>query len=72
MTEHLTECPVWRCCKPDERATMHMCICPDDEWVGELITRQRAEQIGQNIGQYGCVINASPLSMQWEKKHEFG
>lgn len=27
MTEHLQECPVWRCCKPDERATMHMCIC---------------------------------------------
>ena len=56
MTEHLPECPVWRCCKPDERATMHMCICPDDERIGGLITRQRAEQIGRNIGQHGCVI----------------
>ena len=55
VTEHLPECPVWRCCKPDERATMHRCICPDDERVGGLITRQRAERIGRNIGQYGCV-----------------
>ena len=57
MTEHLPECPVWRCCKPDERATMHTCICPYDERIVGLITRQRAEQIGRNIGQYGCVIN---------------
>ena len=56
MTEHLPECPVWRCCKPDERATVHMCICPDDERIGGLITRQIAEKIGRNIGQYGCVI----------------
>ena len=56
MTEHLPECPVWRCCKPDERATMHTCICPYDERIVGLITRQRAEQIGRNIGQYGCVI----------------
>lgn len=27
MTEHLPECPVWRCCKPDQQATMHKCIC---------------------------------------------
>jgi len=33
-----------------------MCICTDEERVGGLITRQRAEQIGRNIGQYGCVI----------------
>ena len=42
MNEHLPECPVWRCCKPDERATMHMCICPYDERIVGLITRQRA------------------------------
>jgi len=56
MTEHLPKCPVWRCCKPDERATMHMCICPDEERVGGLITRKTAEKIGRRIGQYGCVI----------------
>ena len=56
MTEHLPECPVWRCCKPDEKATMHMCICSDEERVGGLITRKIAEKIGRNIGQYGCVI----------------
>lgn len=28
-----------------------------DERIVGLITRQRAEQIGRNIGQYGCVIN---------------
>jgi hypothetical protein len=27
-----------------------------DERIVGLITRQRAEQIGRNIGQYGCVI----------------
>ena len=57
MNKHLPECPVWRCCKPDERATLHTCICPYDERIVGLITRQRAEQIGRNIGQYGCVIN---------------
>ena len=35
---------------------MHMCICPYDERIVGLITRQRAEQIGRNIGQHGCVI----------------
>jgi len=56
MTEHLPECPVWRCCKPDEKATMHMCICSDEERVGGLITRKIFEKIGRRIGQYGCVI----------------
>ena len=41
VTEHLPECPVWRCCKPDERATMHMCICPDDERITEHLPVQR-------------------------------
>lgn len=46
MAEHLTECPVWRCCKPDERATMHTCICPDEE--GIPITEHSEEEIGDD------------------------
>lgn len=38
----------------------HFCncneLCAREERVGGLVTRQRAEQIGRNIGKYGCVI----------------
>lgn len=64
MTEHLPECPLATACKheyynepPIQCANCgESCICPDEERSGGLITRQRAEQIGRNIGKYGCVI----------------
>lgn len=64
MTEHLPECSLATACKheyynepPIQCANCgESCICPDEERSGGLITRQRAEQIGRNIGKYGCVI----------------
>ena len=44
MSEHLPECPVWRCCKPDERATMHMCICSHLRACTERVISEGDEQ----------------------------
>lgn len=63
MTEHLPECPVKSVVCEGEFCHCdyaHFCNCNElrarEERIGGLITRQRAEQIGRNIGQHGCVI----------------
>ena len=63
MTDHLPECLMkYVVCEGEfcHCDYAHFCNCNElrarEQRSGGLITRHRAEQIGRNIGKYGCVI----------------